>query len=138
MHGHVYQCFNEGTGQNQFTKTTEILGEYIYKNLTSPGDLECLTRDLTTPVVPGPEELLDTKTSNLKKEIWKRKVDKYVGHCENLEHNLKAVYKVIWVQCSESMKSKLKCDMDFIIQDKASDCVWLLKTIKGIMLNVKI
>jgi hypothetical protein len=27
MHGHVFECFSEGTKQGQFTKTIEALGE---------------------------------------------------------------------------------------------------------------
>jgi len=33
MNGHVFQCFNEQDDEKQFSKTVEILGEYIAMNL---------------------------------------------------------------------------------------------------------
>jgi len=43
MNGHVFQCFNERDNKKQFSKTVEILGEYIAKNLKYPGNLAPLT-----------------------------------------------------------------------------------------------
>jgi len=57
MNGHVFQCFNECNDKKQFSKTVEAVGEYIAKKLKDPGDMDSLTKDLTLPTIPEPEEL---------------------------------------------------------------------------------
>jgi len=57
MNGHVFQCFNERDDKRQFSKTVEILGEYIAKNLKYPGDLALLTKHLTLSTIPRPQHL---------------------------------------------------------------------------------
>ena len=69
MNGHVFQCFHEGVGQNQFAKTVETLGEYIAENMRYPGDMMSLTKELTVPTVKEPPELLETETSALRKAV---------------------------------------------------------------------
>ena len=59
MNGHVFQCFNEGIGQNQFAKTVESLGEYIAENFKYPGDMMSLTKELKALAVKEPLEMLE-------------------------------------------------------------------------------
>jgi hypothetical protein len=58
MNGHVFECFQEGTKQGQFTKTVEALGKYIAKNVKNPGDMMCLTSsEMETPCITKPKAL---------------------------------------------------------------------------------
>lgn len=132
MNGHVFQCFNECDDKKQFTKTVEILGEYIAKNLKYPGDMTALTKDLTKPVLAMPNSLSEKETDLLLIEIWKKQVAQYCVRVEYLESNLKTTYAVIYGQCSEPMKAKLKSLDHFDERNRACDCVWILKQIKGI------
>ena len=66
MNGHVFQYFNEGTGQNQFAKTVETLGEYIAENIKYPGDMMFPTKELAVPTVKEPPELAENEKSALK------------------------------------------------------------------------
>ena len=54
---------------------------------------------------------------------------------EYVEQNLKATFTVIWGQCSESMRAKVKSLPEYTEKENESDCVWLLKSIRGIMLR---
>ena len=135
MNGNVFQCFNENDNKNQFSKTVEALGEYIAKNMKYAGDMMPLTKELEQPVITEPEELDEHETSKLKIALWDRKVANYSVRFDHLESNLKAAYAVIWGQCSDAMKAKLKSQPKFLTHDKDSDCIWLLKEIKGIMLR---
>ncbi len=135
MNGHVYQCFGEGTGgQTQFMKTTEVLGQYIAKNIKFPGDMTCLTRELKQPEIEKPPAL-PADADEFDKLEWKGNAEDYIKRKKQLVHNTKAVYAVIWGQCSEALRARLRSTPDFIEKDKAQDCVWILKTIKGIMLR---
>jgi hypothetical protein len=54
MNGHVFECFHEGTKQNQFTKSLEALSKYIAKNIKNPKDMMSITEELKTPTVTVP------------------------------------------------------------------------------------
>ena len=108
MNGHVFQCFNECADQNQFTRSVEALGEYIAKHVRYPGDMMSLTKELTEPTIPEPADLVEGKASLFKLAVWKKQVDHYVIRAEHVAQNLKAIFAVVWGQCSDSMRAKLK------------------------------
>ena len=123
MNGNVFQCFTENEAKNQFNKTVEALGEYVAKNMKYAGDMMQLTKELEQPTIEEPEELSDSETSKLKITLWERKVVSYSVRLDYLESNLKAAYAVIWGQCSEAMRAKLKSLSNFSDRDRDSDCV---------------
>jgi len=132
MNGHVFQCFNERDDKKQFSKTVEILGEYVAKNLKYPGDLMPLTKHLTLPTVPRPAHLDANEQDPLTIAIWKKSVDSYCAWVHYLESNLKTIFVVFYGQCSKSMKAKLKSLDKYEEKDRNCDCVWLLMAIKSI------
>ena len=98
MNGHVFQCFNEGSDKNEFTKTVEALHEYIAKKLTYPGDMWNLTMELTEPVVPEPDKITEKEMEDdpFKKAVWTKEVSSYVVvRREQLKQNMRAVSAVI-------------------------------------------
>jgi hypothetical protein len=136
MNGHVFECFNEGTKQGQFTKTLEALGEYMAKNIKNPGDMMCLTENLTAPKVTMPMAFTkDPDKEVLAYALWKEEVSDYSKRTGIIKQNMKAIFAVIWGQCSESLKDKVKLLTDYINRRTDGDCVWLLKQIKAIMLQ---
>ena len=50
-----------------------------------------------------------------------------------IEENRRELHSVIWEQCSETMREKIRQEEDFKTKDDACDVIWLLKTIRGIM-----
>jgi len=55
--------------------------------------------------------------------------------CQLIAHALTVlivIYAVIWGQCSKAMKAKLTSLDDLETKSHKSDCVWILKEIKGI------
>jgi len=132
MNGHVFQCFNECEDKKYFSKTVEALGEYIAKKLKYPGNMVSLTKDFVRLVIPKPTELEVSETNRLVIAIWEKKVPAYCTRTDYLNSNLKTAYAVIWGKCSEAMKAKLTSFYDFETKSHESDCVWILKEIKGI------
>ena len=134
MNGHVFQCFNETAISNQFAKTVEVLGEYIAKHVKFPGDMSSLTEHLTQPTLTTPV-ILPTTANELDKILWKQDVVQYAQRRNYLASNYKAVYAVIWGQCSEAVRAKVKSHSEYIGKKAESECGWLLKEIKGIMMS---
>lgn len=128
MNGHVFQCPNEGSDKNEFTKTIEALHEYIAKKILYPGDMWNLTTELTEPEVPEPDEITEEEMeqSPFKKAVWAKLVSSYVVRCEQLKQNKRALSAVIMGQCSDAMKAKLKSNAEFKMRYTNADCVWLL------------
>jgi len=132
MNGHVFQCFNECEDKKHFSKTVEALREYIAKKLKYPGDMVSLTKDFVRTEIPKPTELKVSETNRLVIAIWEKKVSAYCTRTDYLDSNLKTAYAVMWGQCSEAKKAKLTSLDAFETKSHESDCIWILKEIKGI------
>ncbi len=135
MNGHVFQCSNETIDKNQFNRTMEALAQYIAKNVKYPGDMVALTKEVAKPTLTKPGELDPNEKSELVKALWNREVDGYFTRTGHIESNLKATYAIVWGQCSEAMRAKLKSQSDFGVKDGESDCVWLLTAIRTIIVK---
>ena len=70
-----------------------------------------------------------------KKTVWSREIANYVTRRDQLKQSKRAVSSVIMGQCTEAMKAKLKSHTDFDDRHDKADCVWLLTTIRAIMLK---
>ena len=129
MNGHVFQCFNETNISNQFSKTVEVLAKYIAKHIKYPGDMASLTEDLILPKLTAPV-ILPITADELEKLLWKQDVVQYAQRQAYLASNHKAIYAVIWGQCSEALRAKIKSHHEYIAKRTESECGWLLKEIK--------
>lgn len=59
----------------------------------------------------------------------------YVKRNRTLSSNLAALHAVIWGQCSEAMKAKIKSHDDYKSKSDAYNCLWMLKHIKAVTLQ---
>jgi hypothetical protein len=64
--------------------------------------------------------------------IWETTMKTYMKRLDFLESNSRAIYAIVWGQCSPMMRSKLKSLDDFDTESDACNCIWLLKEIQGI------
>jgi len=118
MNGHIFQCFNEFNDKNQFPKTVKALGWYITNNLKFLGNMMPLTKELIKPTIKEPEDLDASETSKLKITLWEKKVAGYATLLDHIKSKLKAVFTMVWGQCSKAMRAKLKSLLDY----KTKDC----------------
>lgn len=133
MNGHVFECYDESGDRTQFTKTVEALREYASKHCDRPEDLRTLFEEtMTMPVIPEPEDIRDDATPK-QLFIWQGKMKTFNLRTDELRSNLNSLYSVIWGQCSDSMKTKLKALDEYVIESKRDNCVWLLSQIKNTM-----
>lgn len=108
MNGNVFECYDEQTDRRQFAKTVEALEGYVKKNLKYAEDLVSLFAtnsklpELEKPPKPGAE------ADEVDLEIWKEDIRDLSKRKRVLRGNLAAIQAVIWGQCSEAMKAKIK------------------------------
>jgi hypothetical protein len=132
MNGHVFECYDERGDRTQFSKTLEALGEYAFKNLKYPENLKSIFIDpMTAPKIDMPEELPATATKRTE-VIWEASVKAYARRSDELESNLTTLYAVIWGQCSDAMRNKIRALDDYDTESLKNNCIWLLKEINGV------
>ena len=140
MNGHTYQTATESGKATQFTKTTEMLGQYIEKEMKFSSDLKCLYEELEQPVLDvkdaianiGEDETGDEELDKiLKSEVIKR----FLMRKQALKDNLNNVWSVISGQCSEAMTAKISASTDYEVNKQVPNCAWLLKKIQQVTLK---
>jgi hypothetical protein len=133
MKGKVFQCHGESASKQQFLKTVGVLQEHINKTFEYPQDIVSICKKLKTTEIRIPEEIIQDEynKSMIKKMIWETSMTSYM---KPLESNLRAIYAIVWGQCSPSMmQSKLELLDAYSVESTKRACiVWLLKEIQGI------
>lgn len=135
MNGHVFECYEEQSDRRQYAKTIEALEGYVKITLRFSEDLAPLFADnMEVPMVAMPEDPGDNpgKTAEM---IFAEEVKEYVKRTRTLKSNLATIHAVIWGQCSEAMKAKIKAHDDYKDKSAANDCFWFMKQIKAITLQ---
>jgi hypothetical protein len=107
------------------------MDQHAHQELRRPhGALHRPTRTSHHTTVPLSAEDEDNTIEQL---LWKETVTDFITQRQSLLDNLRAIYSVIWRQCSPTMKAKLMSMDDYETKSQACECVWLLRQIKGIM-----
>ena len=108
MNGNVFECYEEQSDRRQYAKTLEVLDGYVRKTLKYSEDLAPLFADtMAVPMVDMPDDLDDDAGLTMKM-IFAEEVKTYVKRNHTLKSNLATVYAVIWGQCSDDIKAKVK------------------------------
>ena len=135
MNGNVFECFEEQTDRRQFTKTLEALEAYVKKTLKFAEDLaQLFAEEMETPVLELPVAL-DDDASVVEKAIWAEELREFVKRKGVFKGNLASTHAVIYGQCSESMRDRLKSLGQYKEEMRKHNCVWLLQQIRAITLQ---
>jgi hypothetical protein len=134
MKNNVFQCHGENTDKQQFLKTVGVLEEHINKTFTYPQDLASICRSFQITPLTQPANLTNKEYEEDmgKRLMWQTAMKTYMKRVDLLESNTRAIYAIVWGQCSPMMQSKIESLDDFDAKSIACDCVWLLKEIQGI------
>jgi hypothetical protein len=73
----------------------------------------------------------DTEDIEAEIEIWKEDLRALSKRKSVLRGNLSAIHAVIWGQCSEAMKAKLKSLDDYTANAEEDNCEWFIRTINA-------
>ncbi|KAI2513612.1 hypothetical protein MHU86_752 [Fragilaria crotonensis] len=131
MNGHVFQCFEEQSDRRQYAKTIKALDGYVKKNLTYSADMAPLfASKMEMPAINLPEDLEEGAGETMKMIFAED-----VKRTRALASNAATVYTVIWGQCSEDMKARVKTHEGYTEKSTKNDCFWLLRQIKSVTLQ---
>ena len=135
MSGNVFECYNEQSDRRQYARTVEELEGYVRKHLKNPEDVMSLFAMtpklpvLEKPPDPGPD------ADEGDRELWKEDLKDLSKRRRILRGNLMAVQAVIWGQCSDAMKAKIKSISGHEEKLEESDCHWLLNNIRNVTMQ---
>ncbi len=134
MKGNVFQCHGETTNKQQFLKTVGVLEEHVNKTFAYPQDIASVCKDFTLLALKQPANLTKAEYDEDmgKKMIWETTMKSYIKRTEMMESNVRAIYAIVWGQCSPMMLSKLESLDEFASKSQECDCIWFLKEIQGI------
>jgi hypothetical protein len=86
------------------------------------------------PVAPtGTSDSTVITVDEVDKEIFKEKIRIYVKTEAAIETAMKSLYDLIWGQCTESLRSRLRGDDHFTSYSTNADSLALLKAIRSEM-----
>jgi hypothetical protein len=134
MKENVFQCHGEYADKQQFLKTVGVLEEHINKTFTYPQDIASICKTFTIVSLVQPANLTEDeyKKDMGKKMMWEETMKTFIKRMHFQESNARAVYAIVWGQCSPMMQSKLESLDDYEGKSDACDCSWILKEIQGI------
>ena len=70
---------------------------------------------------------------DFKVAFYAQHINQYCDQTQVIEENRRELHSVIWEQCNETMRGKIRQEEDYKTKYDACDVIWLLKTISGIM-----
>jgi hypothetical protein len=115
----------------------EKLETYILRELKEANDVLPAVRELTCPKssidAQEPKDLSEAEMkSAVKTMILQQEVKEFLLRKKTIQNNLDKIYGLVWGQCSQSLQSVMKGDVEYKEKSVAADCVWLLQNLKKI------
>jgi hypothetical protein len=129
LKGHVYDCANAAKAADMYTKTTREIAEYIGREYKYSAVLVKGIEILAEPSIPKPDDLPDG-ASALDRRIWEKRVDKMIEQEERLKDTTSRAYALVWGQCSDALREKVKAHKDYAKAHEMGSVIKLLKVVK--------
>ncbi len=119
--------------QDQFQKSLDGIILHIGTKYKDSGNItRSLERLRLVPIAKPaiPTSTGDAVTDEYAKLEWKAEYDNYIKEKKQLRDNLDTAYNLIWRQCTESMKAKLKTLTNYECIKDENNVIDLIKEIK--------
>ena len=137
MNGHVFQTSEEQPNRMQHKTSVEALESYVKKHLKFAEDLAPLfafTMDEPEIEMPVEPRANPSRTEDM---IYAEQIKQYVKQQAALTSNLAATHAVMWGQCSETMKTRVRTLSKYRERAEGNDCFWLIQKIRAITMELQ-
>jgi hypothetical protein len=141
LQGYIYDV-TSSRGGVVYKRTTEEIARHVEEKYTNVGayirttimtlDVPAPTRP-TIPIAVGEPPAIDA----VEIEIFKEKIRMYVKTEAAIEVAMRSLYDLIWGQCAESLRLRLRGDDQFITYSTTADSLTLLKSIQAKMTGLR-
>jgi Zinc knuckle len=135
LKGHVY-VYGDSRQSDMYTQTTKEIAEYVGRTLSYGNDIANAITNLRLPTIVEPPEPVPTPPattlSKAQDKIFEKQIVEYCKRIAQLEENVKKVFAIVWGQCSEALREKLRALPNFTQMQSDGDGLGLLKEIQDI------
>ena len=107
----VFDC-EDGKQASSFDGMLDRLATYLGCKFEHGGDLLLMIRNLMETELEKPKPCAST-ADDVDKAIWTIELTSYVKRKSKITENLKRCYAIVWGQCTEHMKAKLRAEPGF-------------------------
>lgn len=136
LKGHIYDF---GTPQQAdiYTITTREIAEYAGRTMLYGNDISIAVDKLKMPTIEEPLEPPPihpaTTLSKGQEKIHEKKLVEYVKRILQLDENVNKVYAIVWGQCTEALREKLRGLSNFETISIEGQGINLIKEIRDIV-----
>jgi len=130
----VFQVQSESRDPTQFKRTIEALERFCDK-LYDVDMRSLFGSDPTIPTIVRPVKPTEVTADEVDIDAYKEEVKQFVKDKKNLSKSLRALYSVIWGQCSVPVITKLVSLPEIDLWKSTGACDELLKAIQQILMN---
>jgi hypothetical protein len=141
LDGYVYFVVTTKAGL-QFTRTTDEITRYAGEKYSAVGSfirtamLTMTAQVPTQPTAPG-ETRTPPTVDPVDQAIFNKEIRQFVKEKAGIVATMKGLYSVIWGQCSETLRSRLKSNADHAAISATAGSLGLLKAIRAEMTGFK-
>jgi hypothetical protein len=133
LKGFTYDVTNNEGGVF-YTRTTKEIARYVGEKYTATGSfIRTAILTLTVPTQVRPSATIGIGTpaviDAVDQEIFREEIRMFVKTNAAIESTMKSLYDLIWGQCSESLRSRLRGHNNFATYSTIADSLALLKGI---------
>ena len=128
----VFHCDGRAA-VNDFQDNLDKLAKYVGSKYPNGGDLRASILGMAVVYPPRPTAPADWDTADpIDKKIWEIQITEHIKRVNKLTAELKSVFSLVWGQCSDYMRAKLKTHPDYEVVASGQDVISLLATIKSL------
>ena len=120
-----------------FIKSKKALANYVGRTYQHSGDIRRAIETLTLPIIPTPKAPVGDPIPPLVAAIFGEQVKEYVKQHSRLHENIKRLWALVWVQCSDTIRTRLQSLETYENMQAASDGLQLLIAMKDLTFNVQ-
>ena len=127
----VFDCEGRGT---DFKRNCEALATYVARSMRHGGDMHyCIT---TQTMFTPPEPAWPTVYSDPIQQLdYKIERAEYVRQVNMIRSQLRAIYSIIWSQCTERMRARVIGQANYAAMHSRQDLLQLLNTLRTLTHN---
>ena len=114
-----------------FVKTTKEIAGFVGRTYKYGGDARIAIETQESPTFALPPDVSDTATKG-ELRMWEKQLDAISKRRDQLEHNLRQVFALVWGQCTDILQQKIEAEEGFAAMSADNDGLLLLRTIKNI------
>lgn len=148
MLGHIFQLASETTDKKQFVLTLEMAREVMAKEYKNSEDLMPLFADpMVNPTITDPVRPVRPNVAHLNDDDKAIALEEHADararynslvvatdkRRERLTSNKSALWALLWGQCSDGVRAKLRAAQNFSTHERTFNVYWLIENIKNVM-----